>query len=191
MAQKYFIFAMGGAGKTYITQHYKNAHEIKIVDLKWTYGEHKSLSEEDKKCHPAKTVRAEYPQNLIDAVFKAFDTYNVVMMTMLYEEVAMLIDVLSNDKSIEIILAYPELDCYEEYKQRWISRGNSNLFLETMADIFYMPIRFFQNLKEYQHLVLKQGEFLDEALKKYGIELVPKDAKLIEISLTPHHEAVT
>lgn len=170
MKQKYFIFAMAGTGKTYTAKHYKNAIELEVVDFKWIY-ENNDLPYEKKKLYPYRTRRSDYPRNLIDAIFEAYKTHNIVMITLLYEEVATLIDELAEKQDIQIILAYPNAKCYEEYKKRWISRGNSNYFLKIMEDAFYVPIRFFQHLTEYRHIILDSGEFLDGALKRNGIEL--------------------
>ena len=170
MGQKYFIFAEIGTGKTFVSHNYENASEVEYDDHKYVFD--RDLSMEDKKCDPNRKSNPCWPDNYIAAALAALEKYDVVMAPLFVDPFAALIDTVEHAKT-KIILALPAKECKDEYLQRWKNRGNNNIFLEVAVSSFRYN-QLFHSITDYEKIIMRPGQYLDEALIEYGIELKPK-----------------
>jgi hypothetical protein len=132
--EKFFIFALAGTGKTYISENYSNAVEVPM-NLKYLFDANDSSPLEQRKYASGNTPHPDYPRNFIDASLKALKEYDVVMVPLNYESFAVLIGDIEKSGA-RIVIVSPSIECVDEYMERWISRGNNQQFLEIRLKSF-------------------------------------------------------
>jgi len=76
-------------------------------------------------------------------------------------------------KDVRVILVCPERDNFEEYKERFRARGNSEKFIERRKNEFNTLMNIFDSANEYEKVIVKPGRYLSDTLLEYGINLNP------------------
>ena len=155
------IAGYAGTGKTTLARQYDKVVEIISMPYAWIlpYGSEKSEYEAEKGA--AYHVRNPlYPMNMLLEVLKAERENGCVIIP----TVSSLIKVLQEDYDRMVVVCYPEDGLQDEYRRRYICRGNSEEFIELFVDQMEL---FLKPLKENQtanHLILKRGEYLRDRL---------------------------
>lgn len=176
--EKLLIMAYMGTGKTELESRYKNVVDFDFQDYKYIYDEsirHLPLEQRKGSTH-LRNENPDYPKNFladavklleegkivvspfIDHVFKAYDTS----------------DIKSQIDDLKIVLVCPMRDNFDEYVERFRRRGNSEEFIARREREFDSLMDLFDEANHYERIVMKQGQYLSEALKENGIYLNPK-----------------
>ncbi len=176
--EKLLIMAYMGTGKTELEKQYENVVDFDFQDYKYIYDasiRHLPL-ELRKGSTDLRTENSFYPQNFlkdavlllnegkivvspfIDHVFHAYDSFRI------------------QDKveNLRVLLVAPRRDNFLEYVERFKSRGNSDAFILRREKEFSSLIDLFEQAEGYEKVVMKPGQYLNEAIEEYGISLVRK-----------------
>lgn len=167
-----------GTGKTELANRYNNVIDLDFQDYKYIYDESiRDLPLEKRKGSVSlRTENPNYPNNFKKAILEELDKERIVVSPFI-EHVFSAIDS-SNDfkekiKDTKVILVFPQSDNFEEYVERFKSRGNSEEFILRREKEFASLVDLFNNASndEYEKIIIKPRQFLLEALIEYGINL--------------------
>lgn len=158
------------AGKTYLTKKYDNITELPSGDYKYILTEEqKAVVNKESLKSTKREINPAWPQNYYDAILDEAKSgrYEIILIApcMPFEEM--------RNYGIEFILAYPDPVCKEDYKKRARERGANEEFIkrvETKIESDYAEFLEQPNEK----IVIKQGEYLEDALIRVGILKVEK-----------------
>ena len=153
------IAGFAGIGKSMLASKYKNVVDLEIMEFKWDYKE-KIADIEKKKGNSNKTRKEEWPENYIDAIQNATTNYDITLISTDDEILNEL-----EKKEIEYILCYPTLECKNEYLDRYRKRGNTEAFIQRVAETFEDLIKGLQKYKA-KKIVLKNNETLESKLNQ-------------------------
>ena len=127
------IAGYAGVGKNYFSENTENAIEISSMPFRWilTNNIDKSAKELEKEkgafYHLANPL---FPMNYVFEVLKAESSCKYVVIP----TVEWVLEVLQEEYNRDCILVYPEESLKEEYRQRYIARGNSDSFMRLFVD---------------------------------------------------------
>ncbi|MDR0449105.1 MAG: hypothetical protein LBG89_01430 [Rickettsiales bacterium] len=157
------------AGKTFIIENYKNVTEIASGNYKYLLtDEQKSMPPESLKS-TQREINPYWPNNYVDAVIEAMKKYEVVLVApgkIIYD--------LLRERGVDCILAVPNIYSKEEYKRRAKQRGNNDAFLQRIEENLEKDAK--EMLAEpNKKIILKQYEFLEDALLREGILKEPSN----------------
>ena len=176
--EKLLIMAYMGTGKTELENRYDNVIDFDFQDYKYIYDEsirHLPL-EQRKGSTNLRTENPNYPENFltdaikllnegkivvspfIDHVFKAYDGSNIA----------------SQVENLRTILVCPTRDNFDEYVERFKKRGNSDEFIARREKEFSSLVDLFEQVSNYERIIMKPGQYLSEALEENGISLTLK-----------------
>ena len=176
--EKLLIMAYMGTGKTELENRYDNVIDFDFQDYKYIYDEsirHLPL-EQRKGSTNLRTENPNYPENFltdaikllnegkivvspfIDHVFKAYDGSNIA----------------SQVENLRTILVCPTRDNFDEYVERFKKRGNSDEFIARREKEFSSLVDLFEQVSNYERIIMKPGQYLSEALEENGIGLTLK-----------------
>lgn len=79
--------------------------------------------------------------------------------------------------NINFIICYPEEICLEEYKNRFLKRGNSKDYVKMKINEYYEKVKYFNTLP-IKKIILKEKETLEDYLIKNNINLKEKDLQI-------------
>jgi adenylate kinase family enzyme len=152
------IAGYAGVGKTYFSENTENAIEIPSMPYSWILPKNtdKSAKELEKEkgafYHLANPL---FPMNYVFEILKAERSYKYVIIP----TVEWVLEVLQEKYDRNCVLLYPEASLKEEYRQRYITRGNSDSFMSLFIDGWEERIK---DLREYKgvHIPLAKGEYL-------------------------------
>lgn len=134
------IASFCGTGKTYIcNESIINAIEIEY----WKYKDNE--------------LQKEY----IEDIEKQFNTVDYIFISTDLESLKLL-----HEKGYTITLIYPENSLRSEYLDRYIARDSPCDFIGAFMKYWNLWINELKNQKYCNHIVLKQGEYLSDFLKK-------------------------
>ena len=173
--EKILIFAYVGAGKTEAEKRYKNVIDLESHDYIYTYD--KSIAhwplEKRKGNANLRTINPEYPTNFINATLLALETGKLVLTTFVEHAFNSLTseEFKSQAPDVRVILVCPEYNNFEEYADRFRARGNSENVVVRRRTEHDLTMNLFKNAKSYEKIIIQPGQFLDDALIKYGIKL--------------------
>ena len=179
MKEKILILAYMGTGKTWCEQKYSNIFDFDFQDFKFVYD--KSIAHlplEQRKGNVAlRTENPAYPKNWISALLDKLENEENIVTVPFIDHV---FDAVNSDlfktkaKDVRVILAAPRRDNFDEYIERFKSRGNSDGFIERRSKEWPTLSDLFENSENYEKITLRPNQFLDDALITHGIALTPK-----------------
>lgn len=178
------ICGYAGVGKSWFSSQTKDSIEVPSMPYAWLLPKPDNQSEQEieqsKGAFYQHLPNPQWPMNMVLAALKAEKEFkNVVIPT-----VENVIKILSEDYGRECILIYPEAGLEEEYRQRYIRRGNNEMFLSLFMDDMEERLSRIQKLKG-KHIRLSAGQYLmdvkhliDECSTKQ--ESIPVENSVIE-----------
>lgn len=125
------IAAFAGTGKTYFCNHVEDAKDFVCMPFKYFLPETDSdnLECEKVKADFSLEMNPKYPRNYINAIFENMDKYKYFVIPSDSRVLSGL-----KDRHIPYILCFPEDKAKEEYRERYLQRGNTEQFLEVFID---------------------------------------------------------
>lgn len=153
-------------GKTYLTKKYDNITELASGDWKYILtDEQRAVANKESLKSTARELNPAWPQNYYDAILAevARKKYDIIFIAPCFNFNEM------REYGVEnIILAYPDPACKEEYKQRARNRGANDAFVsrvEAKISTDFAEFLMFPNEK----IIIQPGEYLEDALVRVGI----------------------
>ena len=171
------IAAYAGTGKTTFAEKFADVIDIPSMPYRWIF----PVLTSDEKEENSKELEGEkgacyhlenpfWPENYVAEILRAEQNYKYVIIPTIMS----VVDILVRDYARKVVLCYPDVSLREEYRERYIRRGNSESFLELFVDgweDFLAPIAEFQGATP---LVMKSGEYLTDL--KEQLDMLSKEA---------------
>ncbi|HHU16609.1 MAG TPA: hypothetical protein GXZ70_00070 [Clostridiales bacterium] len=154
------IAGYAGVGKTYFSENTENAIEIPSMPYSWILPKntYRSAKESEKEkgafYHLANPL---FPMNYVFEILKAERSYKYVIIP----TVECVLKVLQEKYDRDCILVYPEASLKAEYRQRYITRGNSDSFMSLFIDGWEERLEGLRANKGV-HIPLAKGEYLSD-----------------------------
>lgn len=159
MKKGIIIAGFAGVGKTVLANKYNNIIDLEIMNFKWNY--EKEINDvEKRKGTTRKTRKVEWPENYIQAIVAATNTYDIVLISTDNEILEAL-----DRKGMEYILCFPDIECKKEYLDRYRNRGNIEEFISKVGETFEELIESLKS-SEKSKIILKSNETLEVKLQK-------------------------
>ena len=167
------IAAYSGTGKTTFAARFENAADA--VNMPW----HRILPPKESEDGERKKGRADvltdplYPENYIVNILRSEREYDYVLIPTDMEVIRRL----REEYGRKVVLCYPADELKEEYRERFVSRGNSEEFLDLFIgdwDVFLGPVREYGNAV---HIVMGAGEHLTDLKERLDRELLSDETK--------------
>lgn len=111
---------------------------------------------ETEKASPWLLPNPDFPDNYLHAVVTALENYSYVLIP----PVGSVLRALEHEYELPYILVYPHISLKEEYRQRYISRGNGSDFLDVFIEQWDERIHLLESDSYGTHIVLNAGEYL-------------------------------
>lgn len=152
-------------GKTYLMKNYENVTELPSGDYKYILtDEQKAIANKESLKSTNREINSEWPTNYYDAIFEQakYGKHDIILIApcMPFEEM--------RKYGIDFLLAYPDPICKEEYKERARNRGANEEFVKRVETKIQTDFEDF--LKQpNKKIILKPGEYLEDALIRVGI----------------------
>lgn len=153
------VAAYAGCGKTHFAHLMKDeALDLECVPYKYLPNENCVLGEAGK-ANPDSDMNPAWPLNYVKAIIQAMESYKYVLIPSDFYVLGIL-----QTKDIPYTLVYPRRDAKEEYRRRYIARGNTENFLS----IFYEHWDYFMDNLEADNygkrIVLLPHQYLSDVL---------------------------
>jgi len=163
------IAAYTGCGKTTAAEKLPNVVDLPSMPCRWLLP-HRDLSRytaaqlEQEKGALHRIADPRFPQNYILEILKAEQAGK----TVLFPTIVPVINLLVDKYKWDVIVVSPEKGLKEEYRQRFLKRGNSDSFLYLFIDGWEERIEDIEKSRG-RHLRLKSGEYLSSVLTEQSI----------------------
>ena len=166
------IAGFASVGKSTFCEKYKD----KAVDFICMPYKYKNFEELAKNLQEGESIKAhdnlelvlgwqnDYFEAIKEYEKKHSDTYifiptESIVLKWLYEE------------GIPYIMIYPEDDLREEYKNRYVNRGDSERFIEIFVDGWDSWMKLLRQCPGDNRIILKSGEFVADKIKPIRLNL--------------------
>lgn len=187
------IACYAGIGKTCFSKTVESAIDLVSMPYSWILPPSTSPKEhEAEKAAPWLLTNPLFPENYIHAILDALGTYDYVLIP----PIDSVLRALEHEYELPYLLIYPHISLKEEYRQRYISRGNGPEFLDVFIGQWDERIHLLESDCYGTHIVLNAGEHLslirekiDEAidniilksneLSTYRRETIAKDTDIV------------
>lgn len=103
-----------------------------------------------------------YPYNMIEDVLELEKTHKYIVIP----SDNLVVNILQKKYGRSVILCYPDENLEEEYRKRYINRGNTEDFCQIFADNMKIRLKKLMDNKDAYHIVLKQGEYLEDKFEE-------------------------
>lgn len=158
------ISAFPGVGKTTLNKKYENIIDLESSIYKYLFDKEVSeLEIEARKALP-REKNPEYPNNYLKAIKEATKQYDIVL-TSCGPDIR---NGLKKEK-MDFIIVYPGIECKDEYRKRYKSRGNHEKFVNHVMNNFEIWIKNFDNDDTLTKIKMTKGETLEDVLIKNKI----------------------
>jgi hypothetical protein len=154
------ISAYAGTGKTtFAKNHPGEALDFVCMPYKYYIDENRDSdykSEAVKADHNFMIQRA-WPSNYEQAIRKIIDHYQYILIP-----TDILVLGLLRAHDIPYYICYPERDAKEEYREKYLKRGNTESFLEVFIERWDNWINAFERDTYGTRIILKSGQYLSD-----------------------------
>ncbi len=99
-----------------------------------------------------------YPYNMIEDVLELEKTHKYIVIP----SDNLVVNILQKKYGRSVILCYPDENLEEEYRKRYINRGNTEDFCQIFADNMNILLKKLTDNQDAYHIVLKSGEYLED-----------------------------
>lgn len=161
------IAAYAGTGKTTFAARTPGAVDLASMPFCWLLPlQETAPGEQEGEKGALYHVRdPRFPDNYVAAILKAEQENDIVLIPTNIQVVQRL-----EEYGRKVILCYPGDECREEYRTRFLGRGNSEEFLSLFIDDWNQFLGPVRDYSDGIHIVLKPGEYLTDYAARFETE---------------------
>jgi len=175
------IAAFAGTGKTYFCNHVEGANDFVCMPYKYYLPEIESnnVEHEKVKADLSLNMNSEYPENYINAILQNMKKYKYIIIPSDRR-------VLEGLQSLQIqyVLCFPEGTAKEEYRKRYIQRGNTEEFFHIFIDGWDGFMKSFRDDTYGTKIVLAENEYLLDIKDKIDKIILPEEFPIQDYKTT-------
>lgn len=151
------IAAFSGVGKTYFCKNVEGAKDFVCMPYKYFLPETEDNKVEDEKVKAdfSLEMNPEYPTNYINAIMENIDKYKYLVIPSDSRVLEGL-----KDKHIPYILCFPLHKAKEEYRKRYLQRGNTEEFINIFIGGWDNFMKSLQHDTYGTKIILTEDEYL-------------------------------
>ena len=157
------IAGFAGVGKTTFCNNHKNAIDFVIMPFKYENLEEISNEHQGEsiKAHPNLKLKTDWRYDYYDALIKTQERYPDEIIVIPTD--SEILDWLDSD-DIPYRLVYPNWMAEDEYKQRYIERGNSQDFIDLFIGNWAYWMEELTSRADADSIILKSEQFLSDVI---------------------------
>ena len=182
MENKTIILAFPGCGKSYLVKKYSNIVDNDFCYFKFIYDKPAENMTDDelelrKGNKEIEKLNPNYPENLVNATFKALNKHKIVLIPLSKGTYEIFKNLEKENRlvNIRVIMVYPAKKDFDDFIKRYKSRGNSEVFMQyNHIKCFNEWENMFNNEQSFDKVNIKSDEYLEDILKRLHIKLDPK-----------------
>lgn len=159
------IAGFSGVGKTTLSKKYKNVIDLDSAEFVYDDSEIMHIDFEARKGMDRKP-NPNWPQNYINAIKNAMNNYDFVLV---WDRPDALEEYKKNN--IKFWFCYPEKSALSIYKNRYLNRGNTKMYVEKKINQYNENIDLYEKL-DNKKIILKGNETLEDYLIQNKFHLV-------------------
>ena len=172
------IAAYAGTGKSTFAEMTDGAIDLQSMPYSWILPGTTDRGTEELEVEKGALYHLRnplFPENYAVEILKAEQAYDFVLIPTNIS----VIRYLQEEFGRKILLCYPESNLREEYRERFVRRGNSESFLSLFVDGwdgFLEPVR--ENTAGI-HILLKSGMYLSDLRERFDAERISDDTPAV------------
>jgi hypothetical protein len=165
------IAAFAGVGKTYFCNRVQGAKDLVVMPYKYILPETggSDIEGEKMKADFSLEMNPGFPDNYIEALLKNADIFEYLLIPSDWRVLAGL-----RHYKVPYILCYPEPGAKDEYRKRYLQRGNSEDFMDIFIGMWDRFISDLQKDTYGKHIVLTEQEYLLDVKEKIDKTKLPQ-----------------
>lgn len=162
------IAAYAGTGKSTFAVRIEDTVDLPIMPYRWILPptDKPPAELEGEKGALYRLADPRFPTNYLYEILNAERMYKFVLIPTNAE----VIRHLQEDYGRKVLLCYPKDICREEYRERFIARGNSASFLELFIDGWDCFLRPLRENRQGIHISMEPGEYLTDLYPRFEEE---------------------
>ncbi|HFU4217283.1 TPA: hypothetical protein ACGO8M_000660 [Streptococcus suis] len=133
-----FVFAFPGMGKTTLAQQSSQIVDLEMSDIKYDNSSVQHLNKEERKSTPRPIKDKNYKKIYVDKAYALHEEGKTVLLAMNFLLRMLLAMLVRGAVPFHIYIPHPSLK--EEYRQRYIQRGNNSKFIFEVMTIWYITL---------------------------------------------------
>ncbi|HFI0122374.1 TPA: hypothetical protein ACGOTU_001135 [Streptococcus suis] len=158
-----FIFAFPGMGKTTLAKQSSQIVDLEMSDIKYDNSSVRHLNKEERKSTPRPIKDKNYKKIYVDKAYALYEEGKTVLVAMNFLLRMLLVMLVRGAVPFRIYIPHPSLK--EEYRQRYIQRGNNSKFIFEVMTIWYptlLPLYLLCKVCPSFISVTQSGEYLED-----------------------------
>ncbi len=157
------IACYAGVGKSTFAKMFDNSVDLVSMPYSWILPKENEKAEyEEIKAAPYLIRHPHFYTNYLLAILEANKKYEYVLIPTIEQ----ILRRLENEFHMPFIVVYPSIELKEQYKQRYIDRGNTQNFLEVFIEQWDDRIHALMEYDTNKSIVLSDGEYLTNVKEK-------------------------
>ncbi|HFU4012295.1 TPA: hypothetical protein ACGO3F_001306 [Streptococcus suis] len=158
-----FLFAFPGMGKTTLAKNWSKVVDLEMSDIKYDNSSVSHLTKEERKSTKRPIKDKQYRQTYVEKAFEWEQAGKIVLVALNFLPRMLWAMWLAGKKNVHIFIPHPSLK--EEYRQRYIKRGNNARFIFEVMLIWYvtlLPLYLLSKCLPQLIMVTEAGETLED-----------------------------
>lgn len=160
------ISGFAGIGKTTLQKKYPSeVIDLESSDFKWIYldDETANTEKELRKGVENRQLNPKWPNNYLEVILSKIQQYRYVLIAQ-GNDIRNLLD----DNKIDYTLAFPSMQCKDEYVERYKSRGNNDKFVSLIEKNFDVWIGELLKCPQ-RKIIIQPGKNFEDEMQKLGL----------------------
>ncbi|CYV40830.1 hypothetical protein [Streptococcus suis] len=158
-----FLFAFPGMGKTTLAKKYTDVVDLEMSDIKYDNSSVRHLTKEERKSTKRPLKDKRYKTIYVNKAYTLHRQGKTVLVALNFLMRMLLAMSIRGGVPFHIYIPHPSLK--EEYRQRYISRGNNDRFIFEVMFIWYpalIPLYLLSKILPKWITVTQSGETLED-----------------------------
>ncbi|HEP1809476.1 TPA: hypothetical protein VB894_000309 [Streptococcus suis] len=176
-----FVFAFPGMGKTTLAKQSSQIVDLEMSDIKYDNSSVRHLNKEERKSTPRPIKDKNYKNIYVDKAYALHEEGKTVLVAMNFLVRMLLVMLVHGAVPFHIYIPHPSLK--EEYRQRYIQRGNNSKFIFEVMTIWYVslvPLYILSKILPNMITVTQSGQVLADYENSYQDPVFVKNKQVTQ-----------